>query len=98
MELECGVLTVLKPVDSKDQMQLPLDLLILMLLLALLLLVVPISAVHGGIVLALAGKDSVTLAVDSRFSSHSTGTLLLGEQPRGVYRVGSHTLVACIGV
>jgi len=35
-------------------------------------------AIHGGIILALASKEAVTLSVDSRFSSAQTGNLLLG--------------------
>lgn len=36
------------------------------------------GAVHGGVILAVAGKDSISLSVDSRFSSAQTGALLLG--------------------
>jgi len=74
-----------------------------MLLLVLLLLLLPIyqeaTSVHGGVTLALTGKDCVTLSVDSRFSSGgSTGSLLLVNQQRPVYRVGGRTLVACLGL
>ena len=56
------------------------------------------SFLSGQVILGLTGKDSVTLSVDSRFSSHQTGSLLLGEQPRGVFRVGTRTMVACVGL
>lgn len=56
------------------------------------------ASVHGGIVLALAGDNSVTLSVDSRFSSGSTGNMLLANQQRPVYRIGSRTLIACLGL
>ncbi len=56
------------------------------------------TSVHGGIVLALAGDNSVTLSVDSRFSSGSTGNMLLVNQQRPVYRIGSRTLIACLGL
>ena len=48
--------------------------------------------------LAMAGKDSVVIASDSRFSSYQTGTFLLGEFPRYVYQVGSKTLVGFYGL
>ena len=64
----------------------------------LMICVAPSFAVQGGIALALAGKESVTIAVDSRMSSPGTGNLFLGNKPRGVYRIGSHTLVACVGM
>ena len=71
---------------------------ILSLLIFLVVCAMPSFAAQGGIALAIAGKESVTISVDSRSSSHGTGNLFLGEKPRSVYRVGSHTLVACIGM
>lgn len=54
--------------------------------------------IHGGTFLALAGRDAVVLASDSRFSSQQTGTLLLGEFKRPVIRVGSKALIGCFGL
>jgi 20S proteasome alpha/beta subunit len=51
---------------------------LLLLTLALLCMVNPTHSIHGGVILAIAGQDSVTLSVDSRFSSPQTGALLLG--------------------
>mmetsp|Transcript_11804 Transcript_11804/g.11443 ORF Transcript_11804/g.11443 Transcript_11804/m.11443 type:complete len:221 (-) Transcript_11804:555-1217(-) len=53
---------------------------------------------HGGTFLAMAGKDSVVIASDSRFSSYQTGPFLLGQFPRSVFRVGSKTLVCFYGL
>lgn len=53
---------------------------------------------HGGTILAMAGKDSVAIASDSRFSSYQTGPFLLGQYPRCVFRVGSRTLVGFYGL
>jgi 20S proteasome subunit beta 3 len=53
---------------------------------------------HGGTFLAMAGKDSVILASDSRFSSYQTGPFLLGSFPRCIFRVGSKTLVGFYGL
>ena len=73
-------------------------LVLISLFITLVIYVPPSFAVQGGIALALAGKESVTIAVDSRMSSPGTGNLFLGDKPRGIYRIGSHTLVACIGM
>ena len=56
------------------------------------------SEVHGGTMLAFAGKDSVILVVDSRFSSQQTGGLLLSEHTRPVISVGDNTLIGCYGL
>lgn len=53
---------------------------------------------HGGTILAMAGKDSVAIASDSRFSSYQTGPFLLGQYPRCIFRVGSKTLVGFYGL
>lgn len=53
---------------------------------------------HGGTFLAMAGKDSVVIASDSRFSSYQTGPFLLGQFPRSVFRIGSKTLVSFYGL
>ena len=45
--------------------------------------------IHGGTFLAMAGKDTIVLAADSRFSSKQTGSLLIAEKKRQVFRVGS---------
>ena len=55
---------------------------------------------YGGTFLALAGKDSVVLATDSRFAnplSHSSH-FLLGNYPRQIYKIGSKTLVGFYGL
>lgn len=57
-----------------------------------------LAEIHGGTFLALAGRDAVVLASDSRFSSQQTGTLLLGEFKRPVIRVGSKSLIGCFGL
>ena len=54
--------------------------------------------IHGGTILAMAGKDTVILATDSRFSSYQSGSLLLGEYPRKVFRIGSKVMIACFGL
>ena len=45
---------------------------------------------HGGTFLAMAGKDSVVIASDSRFTSQEeiTGPYLVGEHQRMAFRVG----------
>lgn len=55
---------------------------------------------YGGTFLALAGKDSVVLATDSRYSSPFTHNshFLLGHYPRNIYRIGSKTLIGCYGL
>jgi len=54
--------------------------------------------IHGGTILAMRGKDCVLIATDSRFSSYKTGSFLLGEYARPMFRVGSRTIVGCIGL
>ena len=44
------------------------------------------------------GRDAVVLAADSRFSSPSSGTMLLGQYVRPVIRVGTKTLIGCFGL
>lgn len=71
------------------------------ILIGLLLLVLFASSagnVHGGTFLAMAGKDSVVLLSDSRFSSQKTGSMLLGAYPRKTIRIGSRCLVGCFGL
>ena len=53
---------------------------------------------HGGTLLAMAGRDAVVIAADSRFSSHETGAFMLGQFPRSIYRIGSRTLVGFYGI
>lgn len=57
-----------------------------------------VSSFHGGTFLALAGKNSVVLVSDSRFSSPATGQTLLGSHPRIIFRVGSRSLVGFYGL
>lgn len=54
--------------------------------------------VHGGTFLAMAGKDSVVMLSDSRFSSQKTGSMLLGMHPRQSIRIGSRCIVGCFGL
>lgn len=54
------------------------------------------NSIHGGTYLAMAGKESVILASDSRFSSQSS--FLLGKHPRCVFRIGSKVIVGCFGL
>lgn len=56
------------------------------------------AEVHGGTLLAIKGKDSVVIACDSRFSSHRSGGMLIGNYRRSLHRVGSSTVVGCIGL
>ena len=56
------------------------------------------SEIHGGTMLAMKGRDSVVLAADSRFTSYRTGTFLLGQYPRLLFRVGERCIVGCIGL
>jgi len=42
------------------------------------------SKIHGGTFLAMAGKDSVVIAADSRFSSQQTGSMLISGKFRYV--------------
>ena len=51
--------------------------------------------IHGGSFIALAGKDSVVFASDSRFSVQG---VLLGEFPQKVLRVGDSTFILCSGL
>jgi 20S proteasome subunit beta 3 len=53
------------------------------------------ESINGGSFLALAGKDSVVLATDSRFSS---GGMLLGKHYRDIFRIGSSSLVGFYGL
>ena len=67
--------------------------------LILLLLLAPSmggNSIHGGTFLAMAGKDSVVLVSDSRFSSQ-TGTML-GKHPRMIIRAGSKCFIGCYGL
>lgn len=57
-----------------------------------------ISNIHGGTFLAMAGKECVLIASDSRFSSSGTGSMLIGSIPRNIFRVGSRTLIGCFGL
>ena len=73
----------------------------MMLLILILIITLPIlilSNIHGGTLLAMAGKDTIILATDSRFSSYQSGSLLLGEYPRRVYRIGSKVMISCFGL
>ena len=54
------------------------------------------NSIHGGTYLAMAGKDSVVLVSDSRFSSQ-TGTML-GKHPRMIIRAGLKCLIGCYGL
>jgi 20S proteasome subunit beta 3 len=53
---------------------------------------------HGGTLLAMAGRDCVVIASDSRFSSYQTGSFMLGQFPRSIYRIGSKTIVGFYGL
>ena len=46
------------------------------------------TTLHGGTFIAFAGENCIVLASDSRFSSPSSGPLLIGQYPRAIYRVG----------
>jgi len=67
-------------------------------LLAIFIRKVKCASFHGGTYLALAGKDSVALICDSRFSSIRTGSMMLGSCPRLCYRIGSKCIVGCFGL
>lgn len=72
-----------------------------MIMLLLILIILPIlilGNIHGGTILAMTGKDTVILATDSRFSSYQSGSMLLGEYPRRVFRIGSKVMIACFGL
>ena len=47
--------------------------------------------------MAMAGKECVVIASDSRFSSAGS-SMLLGSFPRNIFRIGSRTLVGCFGL
>lgn len=53
---------------------------------------------HGGTFLALAGKDSIVLASDTRFSTQNTGPYLIGLHKRFIFRIGDSILVGCFGL
>ena len=55
-----------------------------------------LANVHGGTFLAMAGKNSVVMVSDTRFSSQQK--MLLGSHPRPILRVGTRTLVGCFGL
>ena len=55
------------------------------------------TSLHGGTFIAFAGKNCVVLASDSRFSSPSSGPLLIGQFPRSIHRVG-RTLFGSYGL
>lgn len=56
------------------------------------------DSIHGGTFIAMAGEKCVVLASDGRFSSHSSGTFLIGEHPRDIYRIGTRTLLGSFGL
>lgn len=70
----------------------------LILLYGLIVVTIGENALHGGTIMALAGKDSVLLATDSRFSSQQTGPYLLGKHYRTVCRIGKNVLIGCYGL
>jgi len=55
-----------------------------------------LANIHGGTFLAMAGKNSVVLVSDTRFSSMNK--VLLGSHPRSILRVGTRSLVGCFGI
>jgi len=74
------------------------NMIVLLLSLLFILPIIILGNIHGGTILAMAGKDTVILATDSRFSSYQSGSLLLGEYPRRVFRIGSKVMIACFGL
>lgn len=56
------------------------------------------QSLHGGTYLAMAGKDSVLLASDSRFIHPQMNQLLLGSHPRTMFRIGFKTVLGCDGI
>jgi 20S proteasome subunit beta 3 len=57
-----------------------------------------VQGMNGGTFLAMAGRNSVLLATDSRYSSHRLKSFLLDMRPRDIYRVGDNTLIGSIGM
>ena len=55
-------------------------------------------SVHGGTIVAIAGKDAVVLATDSRFSSHQTGAFMIGSFRRQVFHIGKNIIVGFDGL
>ncbi len=51
----------------------------------------------GGTFLAMAGKDGVMLAADSRYSFLHLRGVLLDQRSRDIFRLGSSTLFGCFG-
>ena len=48
--------------------------------------------------LALAGKECVAVACDSRFASHRTGGMMLTSSSRIMHRLGSRCIMGCLGL
>eukprot|EP01031_Cornospumella_fuschlensis_P031065 gene31065-37545_t len=71
---------------------------VLCVLLCQVFVVSSAETLHGGTYLAIAGKDSVLLASDSRFIHPAMQQLLLGSHPRSFYRVGFKTVFGCDGI
>ena len=53
------------------------------------------ETINGGTCIALAGKDSIILATDSRFVQ---GNLMIGKYLRPIHRIGSRMLLSSIGL
>lgn len=70
---------------------------LLILSVSLLFLRVGHAENNGGTFLAMAGKDSVLLATDSRRSSSILKGFLLDQRPRDLYKLGSRTLAGFYG-
>lgn len=70
----------------------------LLLVIIIINILISSSNIHGGIILALNGKDSILLATDTRWSSYATGPYLIGQFHRYVFRVGSRCIVGCYGL
>lgn len=56
------------------------------------------DSVHGGTFLAMTGRNSVIIACDSRFSSVQSGSVMIGEFPRQIYRIGVKAIVGVFGL